>query len=106
MIGGAVSGILEGAFEKLSLGQLGKMKYLPADTAKSILGNLSKSVVTNAGEEFTTELANTVFDSIFMDELSTYELTVQGYMARRTSRPQKSLPENPGGIFLLKNYCS
>ena len=82
LIGGAVSGIIEGALEKLSLGQLDAMKHLPANTAKSILGNLFKSVVTNGGEEFTTELANTIFDTIFLGELSTYEMTVQGYLSQ------------------------
>lgn len=72
LIGGAVSGILEGVFEKISLGQLEAMKALPADTVKNILGNITKSVATNAGEEFSTELANTIFDTIFMGELSTY----------------------------------
>ena len=85
LIGGAVSGILEGVFEKVSLGQLESMKMLPVDTVKDFLGNISKSVLTNAGEEFATELANTIFDTIFMGELSTYELTVQGYLSQGKS---------------------
>lgn len=82
MIGRAVSGILEGVFEKVSLSQLKAMRYLPADTVKNVLGNIAKSVATNAGEEFSTELANIVFDTIFMGELSTYALSVKGYLAQ------------------------
>ena len=82
LIGGAVSGILEGVFEKVSLSQLEAMKYLPADTVKNVLGNIAKSVVTNAGKEFSTELANIAFDTIFMGELSTYALSVKGYLAQ------------------------
>ena len=85
LIGGAVSGILEGVFEKASLGQLKAMRTLPADSAKAVLGNIAKSVVTNASEELATELANTIFDTIFMDELSTYALTVQGYLSQGKS---------------------
>ena len=85
LIGGAVSGILEGVFEKISLGQLEAMKALPADTVKNVLGNIAKSVATNAGEEFSTELANTIFDTIFMGELSTYELSIKGYMSQGKS---------------------
>ena len=71
LIGGAVSGIIEGIFERFSLSELEAMKLLPVNTVKDVVGNITKSVVTNAGEEFSTELANTVFDTIFMDELST-----------------------------------
>ena len=85
LIGGAVSGIMEGIFERFSLSELEAMMLLPVNTVKDVVGNITKSVVTNAGEEFSTELANTVFDTIFMDELSTYALTVQGYMSQGRS---------------------
>ena len=85
LIGGAVSGILEGVFEKISLGQLKAMKLMPADSVKTVLKNVAKSVVTNASEELITEIANTIFDTIFMGELSTYELTVQGYLSQGKS---------------------
>ena len=98
LIGGAVPGILEGVFEKISLGQLEAMKALPADTVKNILGNIAKSVATNAGEEFSTELANTIFDTIFMGELSTYALTVQGYMSQGKSEADAKKLAN-GDLF-------
>ena len=98
MIGGAVSGILEGVFEKISLGQLEAMKALPTDTVKNILGNIAKSVATNAGEEFSTELANTIFDTIFMGELSTYELSIKGYMSQGKSEADAKKLAN-GDLF-------
>ena len=83
-----MSGIIEGVFEKLSLGQLNAMKAMPVNSARDVLVNMAKSVVTNASEEFTTELANTIFDTIFMGELSTYEMTVEGYLSQGKSEAE------------------
>lgn len=88
LIGGAVSGILEGVFENFSLSQLESMKALPVSTMKDVLTNIAKSVVTNASEEGLTELAGILFDTIFMDELSTYSLTVQGYLSLGKSQAE------------------
>ena len=91
MIGGAVSGILEGVFEKISLGQLKAMKTIPVGTMQDVLTNIAKSVLTNGGEEVSTELANTIFDTIFMGELSTYSLTVQSYLSQGKSESEARL---------------
>lgn len=44
--------------------------------------------MTNASEEGLTELAGILFDTIFMDELSTYSLTVQGYLSLGKSQAE------------------
>ena len=80
LIGGAVAGVLESVFEKLSIGELDAMRQMSGTTLKTLLGNMAKSVVTNASEEFATELGNIIFDTMFMDELSEYKLAVKNYM--------------------------
>ena len=76
----AVSGILEGVFEKISIGELNAMRQINGTTWKTLLGNMAKSVLTNASEETATELGNIIFDTIFMNELSEYKVAMKKYM--------------------------
>jgi len=81
LVGGAVSGLFESLFETLSIGQLDALKEAPVDGARTLLKNLAKSTLTNASEEAATELANTVFDTLYMKELSGYTENVKAAMA-------------------------
>src|SRR5699024_5686734 len=72
LIGGIASGVFESLFESVSIGQLDALKELPVDSAKTLLKNITKSVVTNASEEGATEIANVLFDRLYMRELSRY----------------------------------
>ena len=80
LIGGAVAGVLESVFEKLSISELDAMRLMKGTTLKTLLSNTAKSVVTNASEEFATELGNIIFDTMFMGELSEYKKAVKNYM--------------------------
>lgn len=88
VIGGVASGVFEALFENLSIGQLDALKELPVDSAKTLIQNLVKSMVTNASEEAATELANTIFDSLYMKELSSYSLAVKRYLANGASETE------------------
>lgn len=91
LIGGAMSGVFEALFEKVSLGNLDAMKALPDVSKKTIFKNLLKSVITNASEEGLTELSNIMFDSWFMGGLSNYEQAVKAYMDNGVSEESARL---------------
>lgn len=88
VIGGVASGVFEALFENLSIGQLDALKELPVDSAKTLFQNLVKSMVTNASEEAATELANTIFDSLYMKELSSYSSAVKRYLTDGASEAE------------------
>ena len=95
IIGGTVSGIFEGLFEQLSLGQLDSMKGTTSKLfaemfadgqkglkvyAKQLAKDIAKSMVTNASEEFTTEIANILYDTLANGSISNYAQLVREYM--------------------------
>ena len=78
---GLASGFFEGFFESFSIGALSKMK--PKEIVKNFkvfATNALKSVATNASEELATEVANIVFDSAYMGELSNAAIMFDQYM--------------------------
>lgn len=100
IIGGTISGIFEGVFEHFSLGELDKMKgstaelfaYLFANGEKGFktyikqLGkDIAKSMVTNASEEFMTEVANILYDTLANGSASNYAIMVAQYMSNGDS---------------------
>lgn len=82
VIGGAAAGAFEAIFETVSIGQLSALKEMPVDSAKAFFTNMVKSIITNASEETATELANVLFDSFLMQDLSNYSLMVDELMAK------------------------
>ena len=78
---GLASGFFEGFFESFSIGALSKMQ--PNEIVKNFkvfATNALKNVATNASEELATEIANIVFDSAYMGELSNAAIMFDQYM--------------------------
>lgn len=94
LVGGAVAGILEGVFEKYSIGNLKAMKSVAGKGVKNILSNVAKNVLVNASEETATELGNIIFDRVFMQELSNYTMMVDSYMKQGISEESAKLLAN------------
>ncbi|MBR3963882.1 MAG: hypothetical protein IKJ80_00555 [Clostridia bacterium] len=69
---GVMSGVFEGLFEKLSIGRFNALKEVPPATIKDIAKNVVNSMGVNFAEEFTTELANIVYDTIMNGEFAHY----------------------------------
>jgi len=82
---GLSSGIFEGLFETVSLGQFSALKQSFAFGGKEIAKNIAKSMLVNASEEMATEAANIVYDIIANGDFSHYETTVRMYMAQGMS---------------------
>ena len=82
LIGGAVAGVFEGLFEKLSIGQFDKLKEIPVNGVKSLFANAAKSAFVNASEETVTEIANIAYDYFAMGDLSQYAYLVRDYEAQ------------------------
>lgn len=80
LISGAATGIAEGAFEKLSLGNLESFKNTPIRSAKDFMRNMGKQMLIEGSEEMATELANTITDKIIMGNKSNYDLAYQNYL--------------------------
>lgn len=81
--GGIAAGFFEGFFESFSISQLQSMQ--PEEIVKNFkvyVSNVRKSVVTNASEEFATEVANIIFDSAYMGELSNVAMMLDQYRSQ------------------------
>ena len=79
--GGIVAGVVEGLFEKYSIGKLKKLQDVPVHTVKDLVTNIGKSMVTNFEEEAATELANIIYDSIAHGDKSEYQTEVNNLVA-------------------------
>ena len=77
---GVASGVFEGVFETVSIGNLKSLKEVPADTVKDLAKNIAKSMLVNASEEALTEIANITYDSLLNADFSAYETSVRQYM--------------------------
>ena len=69
---GLVSGVFEGLFETVSIGNFNKLKEIAPDRVKTIIKNLGKSMLVNASEETLTELANITYDTLINGEFANY----------------------------------
>lgn len=69
---GLVSGVFEGLFETVSIGNFNKLKEIAPDSVKTIIKNLGKSMLVNASEETLTELANITYDTLINGEFANY----------------------------------
>lgn len=77
---GLATGVFEGVFETISIGNLKALKEVPADTFKDLIKNIGKSMLVNASEEALTEIANITYDSFLNADFSAYETSVRQYM--------------------------
>ena len=80
--GGIAAGVFECIFEKYSIGNFYKLK----ETAnvrgiKDLLLNMGKSALVNASEEGATELANVLYDSIMLGDISNVSIRLRELMA-------------------------
>lgn len=75
--GGIAAGTFETLFEKVSLGNLRAFKEVSAKSAKDVAKNIVKTTFVNASEEFTTEVANIVYDYVANGNLSNAQLMMQ-----------------------------
>ena len=86
--GGLMAGAFETFFEQFSLAQLQGLSQIDLRSAladgklwKTIAENVGKGMLTNGSEELFTELANVMYDTYTMGELSNYAESVERYMA-------------------------
>lgn len=69
---GLISGVFEGLFETLSIGNFNRLKEVAPESVKDIIKNLAKSMLVNASEETFTEIANIGYDTIINGEFANY----------------------------------
>ena len=69
---GLISGVFEGLFESVSIGNFNRLKEVAPESVKSIIKNLGKSMLVNASEETLTELANIAYDTLVNGEFANY----------------------------------
>lgn len=79
VIGGAVSGIFEGLFEKVSIGDFNKLKEVDPRSMRDVAMNILKSTGVNFSEEAATEIANIAYDTIANGDISNYKLMIAAY---------------------------
>ena len=79
VIGGAVSGIFEGLFEKVSIGNFNKLKEVDPRSMRDVAMNIFKSTGVNFSEEAATEIANIAYDTIANGDISNYKLMIAAY---------------------------
>jgi len=83
---GALAGIAEVLFEKISLDSF--IKLSTPGTRGSFLKNVLKQAGIEASEEVATEIANIIADEAVMGDLSNYNLAVKAYVAGGMSREE------------------
>lgn len=76
---GFMSGVFEGLFETVSIGQFSALKKSLGTGVKNIAKSIGKSMLTNASEEMLTELANIAYDNVMNADFSQYETMVRTY---------------------------
>lgn len=80
LLSGAMAGIAETVFEKISLGNL--LKQESPKTIRIAIKNILKQSGVEASEEVGTEIANVLTDQLINGDQSNYMLAVQSYMAQ------------------------
>ena len=69
---GLLSGVFEGLFESVSIGNFNRLKEVAPESVKAIIKNLGKSMLVNASEETLTEIANIAYDTLINGEFANY----------------------------------
>ena len=82
LAGGLAAGLFEMLFEAWSIGNLKSMKEVPVSGLKDFLLNMVKSAGVNASEEALTELANIIYDTAAMGDISNWNLAIAAYEAQ------------------------
>ena len=77
---GLASGVFEGLFETVSIGQFNALKEGATTTFKQFAKNIGKSMLVNASEETLTEIANIAYDWVANGDFSQYETSIRQYM--------------------------
>lgn len=77
---GFMSGVFEGLFESVSIGNFNALKESATTGFKSFAKNLGKSMLVNASEETLTEIANIAYDMAINGDFSHYETSIRQYM--------------------------
>ena len=79
-LSGLVSGVFESLWESVSIGKFKALKDVTPKSIKDVVKNIGKQMLVNASEEFNTEVANIVYDSLANGAFSDYESSVRAYM--------------------------
>ena len=78
---GVVSGVFECLFEDVSIGKFKALQEKSnVRSAVDFLQNVGKSIGVNASEEAATELANILYDSVALGDISNYEIRLRELM--------------------------
>ncbi len=88
LAGAVAAGAFETLFEKVSIGNFKALQEVAPNTFKDVAKNVLKSVGVNASEEAATELANIIYDTVALGDISNWELSVQNYMKQGLSEEQ------------------
>lgn len=85
---GILAGTFEGVFESISLGKFNALKETAVKSGYDVAKNIGKTMLVNASEEATTEIANIVADILMNSDLSQYETSVRNYMDQGMSESE------------------
>lgn len=88
LAGAVAAGAFETLFEKVSIGNFKALQEVSPKGFKDVAKNVLKSVGVNASEEAATELANIIYDTVALGDISNWELSVQNYMEQGLSEEQ------------------
>ena len=88
ILGGIVSGVFEGLFEKVSLGRLRAFDDVNVNTFKDVAKNFLKSSFVNATEEAATETANVLYDTLANYDISNAKVIYDKYIASGLSEKE------------------
>lgn len=88
LIGGAATGIAEGLFEKISLGNLESFKDVPIKGARDFARNVGRQMIVEGSEEMGTELANAITDKLIMGDKSNYDIAYRNYLSAGMSEEE------------------
>ena len=88
LMGGIAAGIFEGLFERYSIGNFKALKEVPVNGFKDVAMNVLKSAGVNASEEAATEIANIVYDTVALGDISNWKLSIENYMNQGMSESE------------------
>ena len=77
---GLASGVFEGLFETVSIGNFKALQEVATTTFRQFAKNIGKSMLVNASEETLTEIANIAYDWVANGDFSQYETSIRQYM--------------------------
>lgn len=87
-LGGLAAGVFEALFEGISIGNFKALQEVPVSSIGDFVKNIAKSMGVNASEESATELANILFDTLAMGDISNWEYAVRELMSQGYSEDE------------------